>query len=292
MATHVGWIAGLTGGIAAAAIAWGALHPLARRGARLPAEETVDPSRWPGDAAVLTRVTASFPPGFGLARVVLDPGHGAPANRGNRSSFCVDEQDAMLELAEALRERLEATGYLQVRLSRDAGALVDYDTRVAEAEAWGARAFVSLHSDIRGHAARWSPEPGRSCLMALDAPGFAVLYADEGPPALVAARLALGRAAAARLIEAGFLPYGGAAYVGLYGADEEPGVFVDRHAPEQRIFVLRRTTMPAILVETHNALDPREAARWRTPETVDALGSAVAAALADALGGDEARHGG
>ena len=86
------------------------------------------------------------------------------------------------------------------------------------------------------------------------------------------------------MTEAGFLPYGGGGYVGLYAADAEvPGVFVDRHAPEQRIFVLRRAPMPSILVETHNALDPREAERWAEPETVDAFAAAIAAAIADAL---------
>jgi N-acetylmuramoyl-L-alanine amidase len=48
--------------------------------------------------------------------------------------------------------------------------------------------------------------------------------------------------------------------------------------------------MPSILVETHNALDPREASRWATGEVIDAFAAAVTAALAETLGG--ARHGG
>ena len=63
----------------------------------------------------------------------------------------------------------------------------------------------------------------------------------------------------------------------------ELGVFVDRHAQNQRIFILRRTLMPTILIETHNALDPREADRWTEPRTYDAFAGAVAAALVDAL---------
>jgi len=172
----------------------------------------------------------------------------------------------------------------EVRLSRERGALVEYADRLADAEAWGADAFVSLHSDVRGHTERWSPGPERACPIALEAPGFAVLYSDEGDPALADHRLALGRAVARRMLEAGFLPYGGADYTGIYAADPEArGVFVDRHTPEQRIFVLRRTGMPAVLVETHNALDPREATRWRAPETLDAFAAAIAAALGDAL---------
>jgi N-acetylmuramoyl-L-alanine amidase len=280
MASHAGWIAALGGGLAAALLAWNA----ARAPGRSALGDTSDPARWPGERATLAAPAANIPPGFGVARVVIDPGHGAPGNRGNLSSFCVDEQDAMLDVAEALRDRLEATGAFEVRLSRERGALVEYADRLADAEAWGADAFVSLHSDVRGHTDRWAPEPDKACPIALEAPGFAVLYSDEADPALTERRLSLGRAVARRLLEAGFLPYGGAAYTGLYAADPETrGVFVDRHLPDQRIYLLRRTGMPAVLVETHNALDPREATRWRAPETLDAFSAAVAAALADAL---------
>ena len=86
------------------------------------------------------------------------------------------------------------------------------------------------------------------------------------------------------MAEAGFLAYGGGEYAGLYApAEGTPGLFVDRHAPDQRIFILRRAAMPSILVETHNALDPREADRWTDPETLDAFAAAVAAALGDVL---------
>ena len=293
MPSRAAWLTGLSGVIAAMALAAAALRAPARRRlvAHGPADDAGDPSRWPGERAPLARVASTFPPGFGVARVVLDPGHGATSNRGNTSSFCVDEQDAMLVLADALRARLEATGHVEVRLSRELGELVDYAQRLDDAEAWRADAFVSLHSDVRGKIESWAPEPGRSCSIALDAPGFAVLYSDEGAASMTSGRLALGRAVARHMTEAGFLPYGGAAYAGLYGADEqERGVFVDRHAPERRIFVLRRAAMPSILVETHNALDPREASRWATGEVLDAFAAAVAAALAETLGG--ARHGG
>jgi N-acetylmuramoyl-L-alanine amidase len=282
MASYVGWIAAALGGLAMAALAVAGVRPAPRRAAVV---EVADPTRWPGERAALTVAAAAFPPGFGVARVMIDPGHGAPGNRGNSSSFCVDEQDAMLAVAEALQVRLEATGHVEARLSRPAGELVEYADRIADAEAFGADAFVSLHSDVRGHAERWSPAPGQSCAVSGDAPGFAVLYSDEGDGGLVDRRLSLGRAVARRMEEAGFLAYGGAEYAGIYAGDElARGVFVDRHAPDQRIFLLRRTGMPAVLVETHNALDPREARRWETGETLDAFAAAVAAALADALG--------
>jgi N-acetylmuramoyl-L-alanine amidase len=278
MASYAGWIAAIAGGLAAAAIAWSATRPRALR------TPPVDGARWPGDRATLTRIVPTFPSRFEGVRVMIDPGHGARDNKGNESSFCVDEQDAMMDLAEAVAERLEATGRFDVRLTRERGALVEYADRVADAAAWGADAFVSLHSDVRGHWTHWSPEPGVTCRLSLHAPGFSVLYSDEADAGLTARRLELGRAVAHRMTEAGFLAYGGAAYAGLYGGDATPGVFVDRHAVDHRIFVLRRTPMPAVLVETHNALDAREARRWRDADTIDAFSNALAAALADALG--------
>ena len=288
MPSRAGWILLLSAGVAASALAWNVVATRARRVSTPAPKSTataLDPHAWPAEEATLTRPAPTFAAGSGPVRVMIDPGHGAPGNHGNTGSFCVEEQDAMLQVAVALADRLEATGHVAVRLSRDAGRLVEYSARLEEAAAWGADAFVSLHSDVRGRVERWSPAPGLDCPFALDAPGFAVLYSDEGDPALTARRLALGRAVARRMSEAGFLAYGGSAYLGIYAPDEhEPGVFVDRHAEGQRIFVLRRAAMPSILIETHNALDPREAERWTDPETLDAFAAAVAAALGDAPG--------
>jgi N-acetylmuramoyl-L-alanine amidase len=287
MPSRAGWLLILSGGVAAATLAWSVRCTPRRAELSSPRptpSSALDPRRWPGAEARLTRPAASFTAGSGVVRVMIDPGHGAVGNRGNTSSLCVDEQDAMLDLAAALAERLTATGHVEARLARDPGALVEYGERLDAAEAWGADAFISLHSDVRGHLGRWSPTPGSDCPIALEAPGFAVLYSDEGAPALTARRLALGRAVARRMSEAGLPPYGGADYTGIYAPDgDERGVFVDRHAADQRIFVLRRAAMPSILIETHNAVDPREATRWRDAETIDAFAAAVAAALGDAL---------
>jgi N-acetylmuramoyl-L-alanine amidase len=285
MPSRTAWLLGLGGLLAALSVSYCAAHP--GRRAPLPRalpDTATDVRRWPGAEAALTPVAAVFPKDASVIKVALDPGHGAPNNRGNTSSYCVDEQDAMLALAQALADRLEATGHIAVRLTRDGAARVDYPARVEDAAAWGADAFVSLHSDVRGKIDHWAPAPELSCPFALDAPGFAVLYSDEGDPALAARRFGLGRAVAARMIEAGFFPYGGAEYAGIYApGDGARGVFADRHEPGQRIFVLRKPAIPSILIETHNALDPREVARWSEPETLDAFASAVAAALADAL---------
>lgn len=293
---------GLAGAAGCAALSWGVGRS---RGARGPARggppaRTAAPGGWPEPGAPLAPPALEIPPGFGVRRIYVDAGHGAHLNTGNTSCFCVEEQRFTLDAARALADRLEATGAFEARLSRDGEDRVAYGDRVEDAAAWGADAFVSLHSDVRGRFERWTPAlaagattlpggaafaPGMSCPVSHTAPGFSVLWSDEGDPALWGQRLALARAVARRMAEAGLPPYGGAEYTGLYEGDAaQPGVFVDRHTLDQRIFVLRRPSMPSILIETHHALDPREAERWTEPRTLDAFAAALAAALVDALG--------
>ncbi len=277
--------------VALALLGWGAFRAAlsrsfaGRSGAPLPdAAASASPDVWPGPDAVLTVIPPHFPADFGVRKVVIDPGHGAAHNKGNTSCFCVEEERFTLGAAFALRDRLEATGHFEVKLSRENEASIEYQERLDEAERFGAEAFVSLHSDIRGKAERWSPEGGASCPISLIAPGFTVLYSDEGDARLVDRSLSLARSVARRMLDAGLVAYGGASYQGLYEAvSASPGVFVDRHPREQRIFLLRQAAMPSVLIETHHALDPREATRWEEPETLDAFSAAVAGALVDLL---------
>lgn len=242
------------------------------------------PEVWPAKSVSLKVVNVAFPEGFGTRRIYVDAGHGAEGNPGNTSSFCVDEQDFTLDVSRKLASYLERTGHFEVELSRKPGELTNYHRRVDEAEAWKADAFISIHSDVRGDPEKWAPEPGLECLRTHDAPGFSVLWSDEGSDELNAARLGLARHIAAQMAEAGFPKYGGREYEGLYEADsEQDSVFVDRHEMDKRIFVLRRPTMASVIVETHNALDSREAERWEEPETREAFHAAMAASLIEAL---------
>ncbi|MDI1436757.1 N-acetylmuramoyl-L-alanine amidase [Polyangium sorediatum] len=242
-------------------------------------------ARLPDPFGPLVALTPRFPAGFGVRRVFVDPGHGAAGNTGNASCFCREEQDFTMAAGRALAAELRATGAFEVRLAREGPGPVAYQARVEDAEAWGAEVFLSLHSDVRGQTGeRWNPEPGRECVVSLAAPGYSVLWSDEGEPKLAGARHALARSVARRMREAGFSAYAGVEYGDLYAVDpEQPGVFVDRHTPERRIFVLRRPKMPSVLVETHHALDPRDARRWDEPATLVVFASAVGAALVDVL---------
>jgi N-acetylmuramoyl-L-alanine amidase len=210
-------------------------------------------------------------------RVFLDAGHGAPGNAGNLSAFCEPEQDFTLALVEDVAGGLERLGGFEIATSRGPGELVDYQKRVRDAEAWGADVFVSLHSDVRGEGERWSPSAGAECLRSHAAPGFSVIVSDEGG----ARGVALARATSRWMNAAGFSPFDGD-YGAIYARDAL-GVFLDRHAPDERIFVLWRPSMPAILIETHHALDDREVRRWREPAVREAFTHALAAAIIEAV---------
>jgi N-acetylmuramoyl-L-alanine amidase len=243
------------------------------------------PPRWPALGAPLTAPPLSVPKGFRKKRIYLDAGHGYRGNTGNVSVTCEDEADFTLRVTEELARRLEATGRFHVRVSRKAGKDVSYRSRVAEAELWSADAFVSLHSDARGEATWWQPTPGQWCLRQDTGPGYSVLWADDTAEPLKTRRVTLARALSRRMAEAGFPPYDGADYVGLYDGDAQPGVFVSRHEPGRRIHVLRRPRVPSVIIETHHALDFEEAARWKEARTLEAFAAAVAQGLVDALSG-------
>ncbi len=226
-----------------------------------------------------------FPEEFGTRKVFLDAGHGAPNNPGNSSCFCQDEQDFTLDVANNVAKALRQTNHFDVRLSREGDKRVTYQDRVDTAATWGADAFVSIHSDIRGQTGETqSVGSKQTCRVNLGAPGFSVLLSEDGNEALVQARKTLARSTARRMHEAGFGAYAGTEYGTLYAKDPDTlGVFYDRHAYEQRIFVLWKPTMPSIIVETHHALDPREVKLWSQSSTHQAFASALALSLVDTL---------
>ena len=82
-------------------------------------------------------------------------------------------------------------------------------------------------------------------------------------------------ATAESLAEAGFLPYPGCHYGGLYDQEGTAGVFIDRRG----LMMLRRPTVPSIIIETHNAKDFEESLRWREERTAEAFAMAMADAL-------------
>ena len=240
----------------------------------------VAPLGWPFPGAPLSPPAVVFPKRGRKLRLYLDAGHGAANNTGNTSCTCENESDFTYRVAGDSARRLEATGHVLVRLSRKGPKPVAYPDWVAAAEQWGADAFVSIHSDARGQALLLPLPDGRLCPRQDAAPGFSVLWSDEGKVKIISRRHALARGLARRLAAAGFTAYDGFDYTNLYDGDAQPGVFVDRRPSAKRVFVLRKPTMPSVIIETHNAFDFEEVARWREDRTLEVFAAVVASALA------------
>lgn len=239
---------------------------------------------WPADGAGLKPLPLPPAPARKV-RVFVDAGHGAPGNHGNTGCYGQLEEAHTLEVARHVAFVLSALGPFEVALSRD-GPGATYAARVAQAKAFRADVVLSFHSDARGLARPWWPYGDeRMQWVNGDAPGFAVLWNDEGARATVEGREALGRAVGARLEEAGFLAYDGYDYASLYQQDAvSPSGWVDRRPLKQRVYFLRASRIPTVIVETHHALDPLEVARWSEGATVDAFALALAAAVLDVTG--------
>jgi N-acetylmuramoyl-L-alanine amidase len=249
-------------------------------------DATLDAGRtagWPSAASALTPPPWPLRGSHAKRRVFVDAGHGAPGNSGTVSVTCDVEQDYTLKAAEELAARLTASGAFEVKLSRTAGASPSYQARLDAAAAWKADVLLSLHMDARGEGVLVNrTAEGRECFRSEGALGFSVLWSDEAAAPLAAGRHRLASALAARLVQTGFPAYDGADYPGLYENDAaQPGVFLDRHEAGRRVWFLRKSALPGVIIETHHSWHPEEHARWQEARTYDAFAAAVAAALAD-----------
>jgi N-acetylmuramoyl-L-alanine amidase len=214
-------------------------------------------------------------------RILVDAGHGAPGNDGNTSLHCEKERDVMREVAFGLATRLSLMGPFEVRLAREGDAQPTYAARKKLAEDWPADAVVSLHSDVRGEAKPWIEQ---DCTSVRDdtRPGFSVLWSSEGAPELAAKRRALAWSMTDALTQAGFPPYLGDEYAGLYVTETgHKGSFMNDETSARRIWFLRSLGVPTIIIETHHALDYEEVARWREMRTRNLFAVAVAKGLLD-----------
>lgn len=236
---------------------------------------------WPREGAPLTLFALDGPQPKRRWRVLVDPGHGAKDNHGNTGLHCQRERDVMREVGFGLATRLSLMGPFEVRLSREGDDEPSYQARKVLAEAWPADVVVSLHSDVRGEA---SPMVTAECTSWRNdtCPGFSVLWSAEGTDALNARRARLSHAMTDALTQAGFKPYDGYDYQGLYDVEpEHVGSFINRKNHGKRIWFLRKLEVPTVIIETHHALDYEEVERWGEMRTRNVFAYAVAKGLLD-----------
>jgi N-acetylmuramoyl-L-alanine amidase len=101
--------------------------------------------------ALVSLVRSQDVPPVQPAMIVIDAGHGGE-DIGVRASG-VEEKQLTLDIAQALRSRLDTTLGHRVIMTRDDDRLVPADERAATANAGGGALFISLHANAAPVAA-------------------------------------------------------------------------------------------------------------------------------------------
>jgi len=232
---------------------------------------------WPEAEAAFDHPVIVSPSGFTRQTVFVNAGHGNGRRTGNLGAWCTRESDFTLRAADHLAGLLDATGHFDVVRARSGVQRPSYGARIRHLQRSGATAMIELHSDVRAEAMvdNGTSEEGHTCWRDDSEPGFTVLVDDRTAPEEAANRLALAREIAQAMTAAGFLPWVGDNYDGLYERDEVDGVWRDRRG----LYMLRNAPVPAVIIETHNAKDGLETLRWEEERTHDAFGRAILVAL-------------
>lgn len=177
-----------------------------------------------------------------VRKVYLDPGHGGPDP--GAVGHGIEEEDITLAVALRVAGHLRRHG-LEVRLSRTADVGKTLRARASEANAWGADAFVSIHCNAAASPTAEGFEVWHTVFTASsrgdELARAIVRWLDRLTP--LANRGARSRAGA-----------GGRDYY----------------------YVIRATTMPAVIVECGFVTSPRDAAYLRSVQGRAAIAEAIA----------------
>ena len=239
----------------------------------LPAVVPAAPT-WPAPGAPLVELDLAAPRNLQPTRIYLSAGHAnGSTKRGNLGVHGEWEADVALWTTLELAHRLEKLDRFEVIVGRREGEQPSYDARIEAARARSADVFIELHTDARGVLEPFAVTPwGDWTYESTGDHGFSVLYNEGGP-------LGPERRRLASLVGESLAAIGLPAYPGYdpseYTNDPTPGVFIDQRG----LKMLRRPSMPSIIVETHNAKDFEESLRWREPATLDAFATAIAEAV-------------
>lgn len=205
-------------------------------------------------------------------KVFVVAGHGNGPREGNIGVLGQKEAAVALDISLRLEAALTESG-MAVTLGRKKEERPSYDLRLERLAASQAPIMLEIHTDSRPeHTYSWTNAEGVEVLRNDKQPGFSVLFnegSDLGPE-----RRRLARAMATSLTEAGLKPYT-QGYGEFYDADTVPGVYIDRRG----LKMLRAPEVPSVIIETHHALDPVEAAAWTKQATHDRFAEGVRGGL-------------
>lgn len=207
--------------------------------------------------------------------VAVDVGHYL-ARPGAISARGIPEFEYNHSLAAVIAARLQTEGET-VRLIGHRGDMADLWARPREAEAGGARFFLSIHHDsVKEEALRPWVWQGQARHYAEGFTGFSLFVSRLNPQ--LDASIACASAIGARLRQAG-LPVARHHGVSASGtlrpwADEDNGVYF-----YDNLVVLKGARMPAVLLEAGVIVDRNEEQALATPERRALTADAVMAGL-------------
>jgi N-acetylmuramoyl-L-alanine amidase len=272
-ASHAGWLSDVFKGSSKAAKPHVASPARAarteRRSARHPAEHAEKP------AASSPVATICVPAKF---RIVVDVGH-TVKSEGASSARNVPEFAFNLHLAQRIAEKLKAAGFAATKLLvTEGGARPSLVRRVAAANDWPADFFLSIHHDSVPNKLLedWEFE-GKKSHFSDRFSGYSVWVSRNNPDfntSLAFAEL-LARQMKARGLE--YAHQYTQPIMGHYQhpiLNKETGVY-----SYDELIVLRKTRMPAVLLEAGSIINRDEELKMDSPERRDITSSAVAAAV-------------
>jgi N-acetylmuramoyl-L-alanine amidase len=177
------------------------------------------------------------PPSNGKVLVMLDPGHGGK-DPGAINESGLREVDVILPIAKRVAEILERQG-VAVKMTRNSDYFVGLDERVAMSREAGASLFVSIHANsIDGRP---------------DVNGLELYHYNLGQ-------------SFAETVHNTVLDY----------VNKNGFYLADRNVRSARFLVLRKSSIPAILVETGYLTSEAEAARLRRDDYQKVMAEGIA----------------
>jgi N-acetylmuramoyl-L-alanine amidase len=211
-------------------------------------------------------------------RIVLDVGHTAKSE-GAISARHVAEFVFNLRLAQRIEEKLKAEGFTGTRLLLTEGnARASLIRRVATANKLSANLFLSIHHDSvpNSFLENWEFE-GRKNHFSDRFSGYSVYVSRNNPDFKTSLRFGelLGKEMKAQGLE--YARQYTQAIMGRYQhplLDKETGLY-----SYDKLYVLRSTQMPAVLLEAGSIINRDEELKMASPERRDIVSNAVATAV-------------
>ncbi|WP_461350480.1 N-acetylmuramoyl-L-alanine amidase [Bradyrhizobium sp. USDA 4454] len=211
-------------------------------------------------------------------RIVLDVGHTAESE-GAISARNVAEFIFNRRLARVIEERLKADGFAETRLLLTEGkARPSLFKRVASASNLHADLLLSIHHDSVPNKMLedWEFE-GRKSHFSDRFSGYSVFVSRENPDFRTSLRFA---ELVAKEMKAGGLHYAEQYSLPVMGSNQHPLLNKDTGVYSyDELIVLRKTAMPAVLLEAGSIINRDEELAMDSPERRNIIAGGVAAAV-------------